>query len=143
MTDFTNITNALETLVNEIRGTAANLLGTANSQRKQLLELRKAMYENQRDLMTFADIVGGAAESFSAVEDACFDVADKVSTLVEEELIMVPECDYEDFVGFCDVCGATISENDEFAEEDGLMCVDCLPTDNNDESAENTEEIAQ
>ena len=101
------------------------------------------MYENQRDLGTFADIIGGAADSLFVVENACFDVADKVGTLVEEELVMVPECDYEDFVGFCDMCGATISENDEFGEEDGLMCAACLPVDNSNESAENTEEIAQ
>ena len=136
MTDFTNLSNALETLINEIRGTSANLLGTANTQRKQLLELRKAMIETQNDIVAFADIVGGAADSFTAVENVCYDVADKVGAVFEEGLDMLPDCEYEDFIGFCDICGATVAEYDEYDNADGIVCAACLPEEESDPSDE-------
>lgn len=130
MTDFTNIRTALDNLLAVLDSATIDLVGTANAQRKELLDLYGRMQETNTDLVEFGSIVGEAGAAMLNIEEMCEDVASKVQSVLEGGIDETPVANYEDFVGFCETCGNEILVSDEYDhDEDGeLVCGDCLDT---------------
>lgn len=130
MTDFTNIRNALDNLLAVLDSATADLVGTANAQRKELLALYGRMQETNADLKEFGSLVGEAGAAMLDIEEMCEDVSSKVQNVIENGIDETPSVDYEIFVGFCETCGGEILAGEEYSRDgDGeLVCADCLNT---------------
>ena len=142
-TDFTPISNALDALVDEIASLHRGILAKANAERVEALVLFAKMNETKADLEALAGVVDSAAAQLDAVVDVSLETAELVGDAIEG---IIPECDYEDFVGYCDACGATISNDDEYHDDEhGIFCAACAEhLDESDESDEDeTDESAE
>ena len=130
MTDFTNIRTALDNLLTALDNTMTDLVGTANEQRKELLALYGRMQATNTDLIEFGSMVGEAGAAMFDIEEMCEDVVAKVQNVIEGGLDETPAVDYEDFAGFCQVCGNEVLIGEEYDRDgDGeLVCGDCLDT---------------
>lgn len=130
MTDFTNIRTALNNLLIALNDTTKDLIGTANEQRKELLALYDRMQATNADIIEFGSIVGEAGAAMFNIEETCEDVVTKVQNVIEGGLDEIPAVNYEDFAGFCQVCGNEVLVGEEYDRDgDGqLVCGDCLDT---------------
>lgn len=130
MTDFTNIRNALDNLLAVLDSATADLVGTANAQRKELLALYGRMQATNADLAEFGSLVGDVGAAMLDIEEMCEDVATKVQNVIENGIDETPSANYEDFVGFCDTCGDEILVGEEYSYDgdNGFVCGDCLNT---------------
>ena len=131
-TDFTPITSALASLTAAITDVHKSLLNKANAERVEALVLFAKMRETHEDMETFAGIVGAAATELAGIEEVAVDVSAKVYDAIEAADF--PECDYEEFVEFCDGCGKSITFADDYTvTTDGEhFCADCLPDEDED-----------
>lgn len=130
MTDFTNIRTALDNLLAVLDSATADLVGTANEQRKELLALYGRMQATNADLIEFGSMVGEVGAAMLDIEELCEDVATKAQNVLEGGIDETPVCNYEEFVGFCDSCGNEILEGEEYSfdGDNGFVCGDCLDT---------------
>lgn len=128
MTDFTNIREALNTLLEAVDNTATELITTANGQRKELIALYARMRETNEDLAEFGTMVGEMGGALLDIEELCEDVATKANNAIESGADRTPDCDYEELVDFCDECGKAIVEKEgyERAAGDWYTCEHCL-----------------
>ena len=130
MTDFTNIREALDNLLAVLDSATADLVGTANEQRKELLALYGRMQATNADLIEFGSMVGEAGAAMLGIEEMCEDVATKVQNVLEGGIDETPIVNYEDFVGFCETCGDEIMVGEEYSYDgdNGFVCGSCLDT---------------
>lgn len=137
-TDFTNLRNALDNLLAVMEHTAADLLGTANQQRRELVELYARMSDTQADISEFGEMMSEAAGAFDDISDVCSDTAVKITDAIESGCDRVPECNYEDLVEFCDECGRAIvdGENYDCTASGWYICADHLPAEDDGEQLE-------
>lgn len=141
MTDFTNIRTALNQLITSIEGICSEIRTTANEQRRELIALTARMNDTRKDLGTLADITDEAACTLADISDLCAETHDKIGDVLAGEEI--PECDYEDFIGYCDSCGAPISVNDKYHELGGYLdCADCVPFEEDENEPEDEGDFA-
>ena len=132
MKDFTNLRTALDNLIAEVAVATKELIADANSLRREYLGIQERMNENRIDLINFADIVGHTSDCLDVLAGDAVEVADLIYYVLAEG--EAPECNYEDFVGYCDECGATIAKSDNYVkEEDGYICADCAYAEDIDE----------
>ena len=140
-TDFTPISSALNTLVDEIANLHKGILAKANAERVEALVLFAKMAETKADLEMLAGVVDSAAAQLDAVVDVSLETAELVGDAIEG---IVPECDYEDFVGYCDACGATISNDEEYHDDEhGIFCATCAEHLNDESDEDETDESAE
>lgn len=141
-TDFTNISNALNSLVGALTETHKSLLDKANAEREEALALYARMNETKMDLDEFTSIVGGMAKQFNGINDVATEHTMKVHDAIFGGFDLIPTVPYEDFLGFCDGCGASLTYEDshEVTVEDELLCGKCLEqfgiTDEDEDTAE-------
>ena len=111
-----------------------DLLGVANGQRRELIDLYGRMNATREDLLEFAEITDELALAFDGITEVSHDVACKIEEAMSDSSF-VPECDYEDLAEFCDVCGRAILNTEEYTVEDGgeIACADCHPIDGDTE----------
>ena len=128
MTDFTNIREALNTLLEAVDNTATELITAANGQRKELIALYARMRETNEDLAEFGTMVGEVGGALLDVEELCEDVATKANAAIESGADKTPDCDYEELVDFCAECGRAIVEGEEYERNAGdwYTCEHCL-----------------
>ena len=123
-TDFTNIASTLNTLASAIAEMQAGLLAQANAEREEALALRARMCDTAADIRELTGMVSGLTAQFMDIEETNEELVAKVNGSIFGD---IPECPYEDFVGFCEYCGETITKNSQYANEDGmLVCLDCF-----------------
>jgi hypothetical protein len=124
--DFTPIQNAMNALVDAVVSMHASLLARANAERKELLDLYTRMRETEADLVDLGKMIGETRQKLEVVEEVAVDHGMLVRDAIYGGLDFVPTCDYEHFVGFCDECGATLSDEIPFEDTvDGALCLDC------------------
>ena len=128
MTDFTNIREALNTLLEAVDDTAAELITAANGQRKELIALYARMRETNEDLTEFGTMVGEVGTALLDIEELCEDVATKATDAIESGADRLPDCDYQVLVDFCDECGQAIVEGEDYEVNAGdwYTCERCL-----------------
>ena len=123
LTTLTQNLNALSVSMNEVLNA---LLADANDQRKELLSLHTRMAENRADLAEVAGLAYQFADAMELVGARCEDVAGKAKDAVETGEI--PTVDYEQFMGWCEVCGAEVTADTDWTvldEDNVLLCADC------------------
>lgn len=130
MTDFTNIREALDNLLTVLDSAVADLVGTANEQKRELLGLYGRMQATQADLHELGSVMGDAGSAMLDLEELCEDVGAKMHGVIDGGIEETPVCDFEDFVGFCETCGDEILVGEEYSfdGDNGFVCGDCLDT---------------
>ena len=130
MTDFTPIRNALDNLLIVLDSAVADLVGTANEQRRELLGLYGRMQATQADLHELGSMVGDAGSAMLDLEELCEDVGSKMQGVLDGGIEETPVCDFQEFVGFCETCGEEILVGEEYSfdGDNGFVCADCLDT---------------
>lgn len=137
-TDFTNLRETLDNLIAAIECTAADLLDTANQQRRELIELYSRMSATQANISEFGEMMSEAASVFDDISDVCSNTAVKITDAIESGCDRVPECNYEDLVEFCDECGRAIvdGENYDCTAAGWYICADHLSAEDDGEQLE-------
>lgn len=118
-TNFTAIGEALDSLITSIAGMHADILAKANAERREALELHARMQDTYADIVEFNAMVANAADALAGVDEVATDIGCKIYDVLDGGFDMLPECNYEEFVGFCADCGGTIHEDDDVELVDG------------------------
>ena len=134
--DFTAIHEALEQLIHTMDSARLALIKQANAEREELLSLYARMRDTQNDLILLGDFAADASDALGTIEVDSYECADLIGDVLDSG--MIPECNYEDFVGYCAVCDATISSADgyETTEEGARVCANCIVFDDEDEPSD-------
>lgn len=136
-TDFSPIKNAISSLTDAMASIHNDLLAKANAERVEALVLFAKMRETQRDLFEFSGIVGAAADELTSISKFSDSIGMLVTDVIDEGADALPDVDYEDFVGFCAGCGATIADGDGFSViENEMFCDECAPCVEEEDEAE-------
>ena len=132
MTDFTNIRAALHSLLDAVHATTAELITTANEQRKELLGLYGRIQATQADIIEFGTLTGEAGAVLLDTEEFCEGISSKIQGVLIGGLEEVPVVNYQDFAGFCAECGEAVmtSEDYELNENDECVCAACIAKQN-------------
>lgn len=129
-TNFSPVSEAFESLISTIAGLHSDILAKANAERREALDLYARMQDTYQDLVDFNAMVAGAVDALAGVDEVATDIGCKIYDVLEEGFEMLPECDYEDFVGFCGGCGDTITDDDDIELVDGeFYHKTCAPID--------------
>jgi hypothetical protein len=141
-TNFTAIGEALDSLITSIAGMHADILAKANAERREALELHARMQDTYADIVQFNAMVANAADALAGVDEVATDIGMKIYDVLEGGFDMLPECDYEEFVGFCAACGQTIHEDDDVELIDGeFYHKECAPVDEELDEDEDADEL--
>lgn len=131
--DFTALTQNLSAVTASIKEVMATLFADANAQRKELIDLHARMADNRADLSEVAQVAYDIADVFVHIGADCEDVCEKAKDALETG--EVPSVDYEEFVGWCEDCGAEVVEGTDYSllvDENALICAACSCTDKAD-----------
>ena len=123
--DFTAIHTALNEFVSAMESMKLTLIQQADAEREELLSLHARMRDTQNDLYELGGLADDASDAISEVADGSCHCADLIGDMLD--IGLVPECSYEDLVGYCAVCGRTITSGDDYEvdEDDEMLCADC------------------
>ena len=140
-TNFTPINEAFNSLINTITRVHSNLLAKANAEREEALSLHTRMQETHADLVEFNSVIGGAIRALDEIDCVTADIGIKVSDVLTDGFDMLPTCDYEDFVGFCDECGEEITYDELYTKVGNeLYHAGCEPVEDETDEDETTVE---
>lgn len=123
--DFTAIHTALNEFVSAMESMKLTLIKQADAEREELLSLHARMRDTQNDLFELGGLADEAYDAIGEVADSSCHCADLIGDVLD--IGLVPECSYEDLVGYCAVCGRTITSADDYDvdEDDEMLCADC------------------
>jgi hypothetical protein len=145
--DFSNLREAMRHLAETFETAMHELLNEANSQRRELLDLHRRMYDTNLSLHEFAEIAGEGADMFIEIDETCSDVAEKAEFIRREMLDSVPSHNYEEFVDFCAECGSEILVDHDYDIDDNgnSVCALCAKPEEDevDEVEEDEAEIVE
>ena len=140
--NFTNVHNALSALLEEIKLAQRELLFQANAERQELLGLYERMHGTHNNLKELGSMSTEASLVLNEIGSTSDTYASFVNDVIEDGYDAVPECNYEDFVGFCSECGETITKAAHYVEtEDAeLLCANCTDSKADTETTETAAE---
>jgi hypothetical protein len=125
-TNLQNICATLDNLVCEVATFANDLRREANTHREDLISLYASMNKNRMLMAETASLIRYATDRLDEVADSLENTAELVLETIEGDDI--PECDYEEFVDYCALCGRTITREDTYAcDGEFFYCADCFP----------------
>lgn len=140
--NFTNVHNALSTLLEEIKLAHRELLFQANAERQELLGLCERMRGTRNSLNELGVMSTEASLVLGEIGSTSETYASFVNDAIEDGYDAIPECNYEDFVGFCSECGETITKTADYTETENaeLLCANCADFEADTETTETTAE---
>lgn len=125
--DFTKIHEATASFCNAMADFKRDLFGTANEQRKELLDLYQRMTDTQADIEVFGGIMDDVSASLNDIAVDCQNISEKIDAAIANGFDAVPECSYEVYVDTCEVCGLDVTAEQEYTEGDfGYVHTHCL-----------------
>ena len=138
--DFTAIHTALNEFVNAMESMKRTLIKQADAEREELLSLHARMRDTQNDLFELGGLADDAYDTIGEVADGSCHCAELIGDVLD--IGLVPECSYEDLVGYCAVCGRTITSADDYDvdEDDEMLCADCAARKEDEDEDEDKDE---
>lgn len=142
-TDFTPMNEALSALADAINATHEQLTQKANAERVQLMVLYANMRDTHADMKLFGEMMTSTAQTLAYAGAASNEYAKLIESVIDGGNDAIPECDYEEFVDFCDGCGKTVTVNDTYKLGEGeCYCADCIPDEEDEEDEEEEEQLS-
>ena len=139
-TDFTSIQMALSNLVGAMHDVRNDLLAAANVERENLLAAYRNLNDNYADLCELHALALDTANTLEVFADGVEETSESIAGVLMGE--DVPECAFENFVGFCDTCGATIAKGSGFTVDgDWYSCEACVAAELVEDEVEDGEQI--
>lgn len=136
-TDFTPMNEALSALADAINSTHEKLSQKANAERVELMVLLANMRDTHADMKLFSEMMTSTAQTLAYAGTASNEYAKLIDMTIDGGEGSIPECDYEEFVDFCDGCGKTVSVHDTYQLKDNeCFCADCIPDEDGEDEAE-------
>lgn len=138
------LSTAMDNVLAEITAAVRDVHAQANEQRKELLAILAAMHDTQVTLDAVSTICAEAVEVLTDAADACDSLNAKVTDAIEDPVDACPQCDFEDLLGFCEHCGAEVTEDNlGISDECDIYCTDCAPEDKDEYNEPAVEELAE
>lgn len=124
--DFTPITTAMNDLTTAIRATFADVLKTANEQREEYHDLARRMYNTYCDMLELGTLVKTNGHDLMVLGGEVVTQSQEIRACIEGKSF--PTCNYEDFAGYCDGCGASlVNDEDNWSMTNtGVFCDTCI-----------------
>ena len=121
---FTELKNAVNSLMEAINANAKTLLETANARKEALAKAEADLERSRAEINEFVGVI----EDLAKVGIICGDMIcanGNIDDIVDG--LAICEANLEDFDGYCDICGVEITRSDEaqIVEEDSLICAEC------------------
>lgn len=136
-TDFTPMNEALTALADAINATHSALTAKANAERVELMVLYANMRDTHADMKLFGEMMTSTAQTLAYAGASANEYAKLIDSVIDGGEDAIPECDYEEFVDFCDSCGKTVTIHDTYKlGENECYCVDCIPDEEDEEEDE-------
>ena len=133
-TDYTNLRTTVQDMLASITEAMNKSIALTNQRRVELITAYNGLAEATHDLAELGNILGEAADAFTGMSETALDVASKAAEVLDAAED-VPSCNFEDFVGFCDLCGGAVSSKTEHYNEKGyLYCAECTERETAEES---------
>ena len=119
-TIFASVTTKLAELCNSLHA-------TANEQKEELHKLLDRMETTRAEIAAAGDMAEELAKEILEYADEFHATANKIEDAIEDPRQYLPECDYEDLAGWCEVCGDEVTLDEDYDEsEDGdVVCHSC------------------
>jgi hypothetical protein len=126
-TDFTPMNEALNALADAINATHSALTAKANAERVELMVLYANMRDTHADMKLFGEIMTNTAQTLGYAGASANEYAKLIDSVIDGGEDAIPECDYEEFVDFCDGCGKTVTIHDQgyILDGDECLCPEC------------------
>lgn len=136
--DFTPMNEALNALAESINAAHSHLTAKANAERVELMVLFAKMRETHEDFETFGTMMTSTAQTLGYAGASMIEYAKLIDATIEGGEGSIPECDYEEFVDFCDGCGRTVTVHDQGYIKDGedCLCPECAAEEESEAEAE-------
>ena len=126
---------AMDNLLSEFASVVTDLHAQANQQRKDLIAVLAAMQGTQTTLDGVATICDEGSDILGGLAEDCELLNVKLNDAMEDPADACPHCDFEDLLGFCEHCGAEITEANLGAlVDDMILCNDCSPVEEDENS---------
>ena len=126
----TTLRKAFDSILSELVAAQHDLFARANTERHEMLALVARMTETRNELRDLNVLYAEFSEELTELAADAVDIADKISDTLENPIDFCPTCNYEDFVGWCDECGAEIACDNAYEYDeatDTLLCSQCMP----------------
>ena len=137
-TNFTSIQMALSNLVEAMHDVRNQLFAAANVERENLLAAYRNLNDNYADLCELSALALDTANTLEVFADGIDEASESIAGVLMGE--DVPKCSFENFVGFCDTCGATITKGSNFTiANDWYECEACATAGETEETEDEDE----
>lgn len=140
-TDFTPMNEALSALADAINATHEKLSQKANAERVELMVLLANMRDTHADMKLFGEMMTSTAQTLAYAGAASNEYAKLIDMTIDGGEGSIPECDYEEFVDFCDGCGKTVTVHDQGYIKDGeeCLCPECAADEEDEDEDESVD----
>lgn len=92
----------------------------ANRQKDELHNLLSQMVDTKAEIAEVAKIMAKFASDISDISEVLTSTAVKIEDAIEDPTNYLPECNYEDLIGWCEDCGKELTINSDYTEENGF-----------------------
>ena len=141
-TKLTTLSAAFDSACSTLAAMMTELHALANTQRKELLAILAGMQETQNTLDAVCGICSETADILTGIAEDGDELIAKMGDAMEDPADACPHCNFEDLLGFCDHCGAEITETNLGSfEDDEMFCDVCDPQEEEDEEEDEDEEV--
>lgn len=136
-TKLTTLSAAFDSACSTLAAMMTDLRMLANTQRKELLAILAGMQETQNTIDAVCGICSETADILTGIAEDGDELISKIGDAIEDPIDACPHCNFEELLGFCDHCGAEITEsNFGSLEDDEMFCSVCDPQEEEEEAME-------
>lgn len=117
---------ALSALMEILNTHAANLYSEANEQRDEMRALISRMGATRSTMYKLSNVLYEAKDHLGLMADQLDETGGVITDIMESPTDCLPDAPLQNFVGFCDRCGAEVLRDDPLVvSTDQLLCVRC------------------
>jgi hypothetical protein len=135
-----DLVSALSGALEVLNTHAANLYAEANEQRDEMRNLISRMDITRSRMYKVSDVLYETKDHLEAIADQLDETGGVISDIMECPTDCLPDAPLQNFVGFCEECGAEILRDDPYiTPSDKLLCEHCQVEDDNSDWTEEPE----
>lgn len=119
------IVSIMNDITTSLKTSYEDILAAANKERGELYDLIRRMNSTHDRMHTLAIGYQNLSATLSELAKTTFDTVYKIAEVMEDPNDC-PNCNYEDFVGYCDCCGGPVLKDSNYNYDHGsYTCEAC------------------